>query len=186
MAAVLMLEGRNSSVEHLGPIFAVREQRRTGNTCKHDPTRKKSGGTLIPEQFPCQSHYLLDHLTMPLYLAWDLCPFRSALLIARLLCRRTRGNQIQHNSAPNQHLVARGVHRRFPRTSYGEVPTLTLRRLHTTQVQHMFNKPRAPEVQGIIEHLAVLRCLSVLKEACHRVLRRFFVQGEAKGSKLLP
>ena len=124
MAAVLMLEGRNSSVEHLGPIFAVREQRRTGNTCKHDPTRKKSGGTLIPEQFPCQSHYLLDHLTMPLYLAWDLCPFRSALLIARLLCRRTRGNQIQHNSAPNQHLVARGVHRRFPRTSYGEVPTL--------------------------------------------------------------
>ena len=76
------------------------ENRRTGNTCKHDPTRKKSGGTLIPEQFPCQSHYLLDHLTMPLYLAWDLCPFRSALLIARLLCRRTRGNQIQHNSAP--------------------------------------------------------------------------------------
>ena len=41
MAAVLMLEGRNSSVEHLGPIFAVREQRRTGNTGKHDLTRKK-------------------------------------------------------------------------------------------------------------------------------------------------
>ena len=137
MAAVLMLEGRNSSVEHLGPIFAVREQRRTGNTGKHDPTRKKSGGTLIPEQFPCQSHYLLDHLTMLLYLAWDLCPFRSALLIARLLCRRTRGNQIQHNSAPKpasgcprsaqevpSNFLWRGPHLKVYPTSWGKEEVL--------------------------------------------------------------